>query len=141
MGATNLRARNDLQLVTNHVKGNYQTKEPLISKYLQHILKMEKEFETFEIVHVLHDKNVRFGLTAKLASTKKLDHNKRVIQENFEVPSTKTKDMKVMMLGVNNVGQVTLNTRRGVNYVGLKNDVQRVSSRKQRKQNHNKEKS
>lgn len=68
---------------------------------------MAKEFETLEIIHVPHDKNVRFGLIAKLASTKKLDHNKRVIQENFEVPSTKTKDMKVMMLDVNNVGQVT----------------------------------
>lgn len=34
VGATHLRYTNDSQLVTNQVKGDYPTKEPLLDQYL-----------------------------------------------------------------------------------------------------------
>lgn len=68
MGVTHTRS--DSQLVTNQIKGDYQTKEPLLAKYLQHILEMTKDFNTFEIVHVMHEENTCVNLLEKLFNTK-----------------------------------------------------------------------
>lgn len=70
VGALHLSAISDSQRATNHVKGDYQTKEHLSVKYLQHILKMENELNTLEMVDVRHEENIFVDLLAKLTNTK-----------------------------------------------------------------------
>lgn len=88
MGAKNLRARSDSQLMTNQISGEYQTKDQQLSKYLARVRKLASDFQFFEAIYVPRESNSRADLLAKLASTKKPGNNRTVIQEVISAPST-----------------------------------------------------
>lgn len=88
MGAKNLRARSDSQLMTNQISREYQTKDQQLSKYLARVRKLVSDFQFFEAIYVPRESNSRADLLAKLASTKKPGNNRTVIQEVISAPST-----------------------------------------------------
>ena len=62
-------------MVTNQVKGEFQTKEPQLGRYLNKVITLAESFEYFEIEYIPKEQNLQAGLFSKLASTKKLENN------------------------------------------------------------------
>lgn len=85
--ASHLLVRTDSQLVAIQIRGDYQTKDPVLIKYLQHTLHMTQAFLTFEILHMAKEDKARADLLARLANTKSHRLNRTVIQEKIETPS------------------------------------------------------
>ncbi|XP_052171502.1 uncharacterized protein LOC127787482 [Diospyros lotus] len=79
VGATKLIARNDSQLVINHVKGEFQAKDHQLSKYLNKVKALSEAIESFNIEYVPREQNLRVDLLLKLDSTKALGTNQSVI--------------------------------------------------------------
>jgi ribonuclease HI len=88
MGVMDLKAKSDSQLVTSQVSGEFQAKDPQLIKYLEAVHKWTKCFNSFQLVHVPREQNVRADLLSKLASTKKAGSNRTFIQETIANPST-----------------------------------------------------
>jgi ribonuclease HI len=93
MGAENLRAKCDSQLVTSQITGKYQTKDSQLVKYLAKVQDLAKRFIFFEAVYVPREQNSRADLLAKLASTKRPGNNRTVIQEVVATPNTNTESV------------------------------------------------
>lgn len=68
IGVKAVRCKSDSQLVTGQVGGNFQTKEPHLTKYLCKVNSLIAEFEKFEVDHITREKNSRADLLSKLAS-------------------------------------------------------------------------
>jgi len=71
MGAQSLLAKSDSLLVTGHVTGEYQAKDPQMAAYLKCVQVLKGAFVAFELVHVPREQNARADLLAKLASSGK----------------------------------------------------------------------
>lgn len=67
---THLLVQTDSQLISNQVRGEFQTKDTSLVRYLQKALKMSHTFEEFKINHIPGKENVIGDLLACLASTK-----------------------------------------------------------------------
>lgn len=61
--------------MTNQVKGEFQAKDPQLSRYLNKVRTLAESFEYFEIEYVPKEQNSRVDLLLKLASTKKVGNN------------------------------------------------------------------
>ncbi|GAU32151.1 hypothetical protein TSUD_68220 [Trifolium subterraneum] len=96
MEVADLRAKSDSQLVTSQMSGEFQTKDPQLIKYLEQVRSLAKHFNTFELIYVPMEHNARADLLSKLASTKKPENNRTVIQETVAKPSTD--DLEVWMV-------------------------------------------
>lgn len=96
VGVTHLLVQIDSQLITSQVKGEFQTHDPSLLKYLQKALKMSQTFEEFKINHILRGENTRADLLAQLESTKGTRLNKTVIQETLEMRSTKVEEVMTL---------------------------------------------
>jgi len=81
MGAENLRARSESQLVTSQITSEYQTKDTQQSKYLAKLKTLAGSFKFFEAIFVPREQNAKADLLAKLASTKRPGNNKTVSQK------------------------------------------------------------
>jgi hypothetical protein len=57
-------------------------------KYMAKVKYLISKFDFFELTYVPREKNSRADLLSKLASNKKADNNKTVIQETIATPST-----------------------------------------------------
>jgi ribonuclease HI len=79
MGAENLRAKSDSQLVTSQITGEYHIKNSQLVKYLAKVQDLAKRFVFFEAVYVPREQNSRADLLAKLASTKRPGNNRTII--------------------------------------------------------------
>ena len=99
MGVKSLMVWSDSQLVTEQVAGNFQAKDPHLTKYMAQVRVMTKEFADFELVYVPKDQNARADLLSKLASTKRPDNHRSVIQENLEFPSVSVDDVMQVTTG------------------------------------------
>jgi len=96
MGAENLRARSDSQLLTSQISGEYQMKDTQLCKYLMKVRNLAEKFKFFEAIYVPREQNSRAGLLAKLASTKRPGNNITVIQEVVTSPSTESQEVLVI---------------------------------------------
>jgi ribonuclease HI len=97
MEVTDLRAKNDSQLVTNQVSGEYQTKDPQLIRYLEKVRSLSSQFRRFDLVYVPREQNARADLLSKLASTKKPGNNRTVIQETISKPSAETAEILMIV--------------------------------------------
>lgn len=79
MGATNLEARSDSQLLTGQVSVEFQAKDPQLAKYLDKVRGLILVFSDFKLMHVPWEQNARVNLLSKLASMRKPGNNKLVI--------------------------------------------------------------
>ena len=86
MGARSLLAKSDSLLVTGHVTGEYQERDPQMAAYLRYVQVLKGEFAAFELVHVPREQNARANLLAKLASSGKGGRERTVIQETLKAP-------------------------------------------------------
>jgi ribonuclease HI len=99
MEVADLRAKSDLQLVTNQVSGDYKTKDPQLIKYLEKVQSLATQFERFELIYVPREQNARADLLSKLASHKKSGNNRTVILETITKPSAQTAEILMVVEG------------------------------------------
>ncbi|CAJ2632006.1 unnamed protein product [Trifolium pratense] len=97
MEVKELRAMSDSQLVTNQVSGKFQTKEPQLIKYVEKVQNLAKHFDSFELVYVPREQNMRADLLSKLASTKKPGSHRTVIQETIKTPSINGEEVMMVI--------------------------------------------
>ncbi|KAL0444293.1 UNVERIFIED_CONTAM: hypothetical protein Slati_2152000 [Sesamum latifolium] len=71
VGARHLIAYSDSQFVVKQVEGIYEAKEESMIQYLQQIAELKISFESFQIVQILREENVKADCLSKLASTLK----------------------------------------------------------------------
>ncbi|XP_077242600.1 uncharacterized protein LOC143883127 [Tasmannia lanceolata] len=69
VGADDLRAHNDSQLVTNQVLGEYEARESKMSKYLTKVKTLAQMFKRFEVVKVPRTENAKADTLSRLASS------------------------------------------------------------------------
>ncbi|XP_057432303.1 uncharacterized protein LOC130725061 [Lotus japonicus] len=77
------------------VKGEYQVKDPQLSKYLEVVHRLMMEIEKIRIEHVPRSQNERADVLAKLASTGRLGNYQTVIQETLPRPSIDLVEVKL----------------------------------------------
>jgi len=97
MGADNLRARSDSQLMTSQITGEYQTKDTQLVKYLASVKKLAENFKFFKAIFVPREQNGRADILAKLTSTKKHGNNRTVIHEVLTEPSTEAMTIQLIV--------------------------------------------
>ncbi|XP_077251775.1 uncharacterized protein LOC143890999 [Tasmannia lanceolata] len=68
VGADDLRAHNDSQLIVNQVIGEYKAREPRMSKYLDKVKLLAMTFKRFEIIKVPRTENAKADALSRLAS-------------------------------------------------------------------------
>jgi len=120
MGAENLRAKSDSQLITSQIAGENQTKDPQLCKYLMKVQNLAEKFKFFEAIYVPREQNSRADLLAKLASTKRLGNNRTVIQEVVASPSTESQE--VLVVGTEVEGWMTPIIKYLIGSLSPKND-------------------
>jgi len=98
MGARNLFAKSDSLLVTGHVIGEYQAKDPQMAAYLRYVQVLKGAFAAFELVHVPIEQNAHADLLAKLASSGKGGKQRTVIQETLKALRKFVADNRVDVL-------------------------------------------
>ncbi|XP_071906034.1 uncharacterized protein [Coffea arabica] len=81
MGIIAIKVRNDSQLVVLQVRGEYETKEDVMRKYLAKVQEAIALFNTFEIERVPRSQNKRADALSKLASSSFAHLNKEVLVE------------------------------------------------------------
>jgi ribonuclease HI len=81
LGATAISLCSDSQLVVSQIKGEYQTREPLLQRYLAKVKESLLGLSKFEIKHIPREENSRADLLSKLASTKSSSTLKSVVEE------------------------------------------------------------
>ncbi|XP_061346998.1 uncharacterized protein LOC133292586 [Gastrolobium bilobum] len=86
MGARRVKVFSDSQLVTFQISSEYQTKGPLMCRYLEKVKELIGSFEDVKVEHIRRAKNTRADILAKLASTKSPGNNRSVIQHNMPSP-------------------------------------------------------
>ncbi|XP_052198251.1 uncharacterized protein LOC127805529 [Diospyros lotus] len=96
IGASRLIAKSDSQLVTNQVKGEFQTKEPQLGRYLHKVRTLGKSFDYFQIEYIPREQNARANLLSKLASTKKPGNNQSVIQKALDLPTVDLPNIQIV---------------------------------------------
>ncbi|GAU41760.1 hypothetical protein TSUD_13610 [Trifolium subterraneum] len=87
VGAKEIKIYTDSQLVASQVLGEYQAKNDNLSEYLALVKEKITKFDSAEIQHVPREHNKRADILSKLASTKRKNGNKSVIQEILSHPS------------------------------------------------------
>ncbi|XP_058784353.1 uncharacterized protein LOC131659137 [Vicia villosa] len=87
LGARIITIYTDSQLVAPQVIGDYQAKNELLIRYLAMVKEKIKNFAQAKVEHVPREHNTRADILSKLASTRKKESNKSVIQETLPRPS------------------------------------------------------
>lgn len=94
LGVQNLYIKGDSQLVVKQVKGDYQVKDPQLSKYLEIVQRLMLAVKEVKIEHLPRSQNERADALAKLASTGRLGNYQTVIQETLARPSIDLVEVK-----------------------------------------------
>ncbi|KAL0462795.1 UNVERIFIED_CONTAM: hypothetical protein Slati_0167100 [Sesamum latifolium] len=68
VGARHLVACSDSELIVKQVKGTYKAKEENMIQYLQHIAELKTGFESFQLIQIPREENVKADYLSKLAS-------------------------------------------------------------------------
>jgi ribonuclease HI len=87
LGATAVTICLDSRLIVSQIKGEYQTKEQIMQKYLTKVRDSLVGLSKFEIKHISREQNARADLLSILASTKKASNYHYVIEEAHPSPS------------------------------------------------------
>ncbi|XP_057444551.1 uncharacterized protein LOC130736779 [Lotus japonicus] len=95
LGVQKLFIKGDSQLVVKLVKGEYQVKDPQLSKYLEVVHRLMMEIEKIRIEHIPRSQNERADVLAKLASTGRLSNYQTVIQETLPRSSIDLVEVKL----------------------------------------------
>jgi len=91
--AKRLRCYKNSQFVQGQVANIYQTKETMLLKYYHIAKTLINDFNYFEMYYILRESNTGVDLLSKLASTKKIEHLKTIIQETLQDPTIDTEEV------------------------------------------------
>ncbi|XP_057450055.1 uncharacterized protein LOC130741226 [Lotus japonicus] len=94
-GVQRLYIKGDSQLVVKQVKGEYQVKDPQLSKYLEIVQRLMMAVKEVRIEHIPRSQNERADVLAKLASTGRLGNYQTMIQETLPLPSIDLVEIKM----------------------------------------------
>ncbi|RDX77401.1 Retrovirus-related Pol polyprotein from transposon 17.6, partial [Mucuna pruriens] len=97
--AKRLVVKSDSKLVTGQVNGEYQARDPQLTKYREQAAAMAFAFEKFTLIHVPRDQNERVDLLAKLASTQRRGQHKSVIRESLTNPTVNRQEVGTVEKG------------------------------------------
>ncbi|KAK4391520.1 hypothetical protein Sango_1929800 [Sesamum angolense] len=67
VGSKHFVAYSDSQLIVKQVEGTYEAKEENMIHYLQQIAKLKTRFESFQLIQILREENVKANCVSKLA--------------------------------------------------------------------------
>nr|XP_025702980.1 uncharacterized protein LOC112803717 [Arachis hypogaea] len=84
----NLRVYCDSLLVVQQVNHSFQTKDPILLKYLDIVQQLLHNFSKIEIIHIPREQNHRADVLSKLATTQA--HTATLLQSILDKPSTET---------------------------------------------------
>ncbi|GAU10211.1 hypothetical protein TSUD_423210, partial [Trifolium subterraneum] len=132
VGAKEIKIYTDSQLVASQVLGEYQAKNENLSEYLALVKERITKFDSVEIQHVPREHNKRADILSKLASTKRKNGNKSVIQEILSHPSIQK---PTRVLDINAIGDANCWMTPVYNYLAhgiLPNDEKEAATVKQR---------
>ncbi|XP_061358466.1 uncharacterized protein LOC133302666 [Gastrolobium bilobum] len=87
LGARRLQIYSDSQLVTSQIVGSYQSKGPLLAKYLDSARQLITKFGKVEVNHIPRNENSRADILSKLASTKGWGNHRTVVEQNIPEPT------------------------------------------------------
>ena len=79
--------KSDSQLVVGQIKGEFEVKEPLLQWYYHTIDNSIAKFDKVIIEHIRRQDNEREDALSRLASTKKQNHHRSVVQIRLKQPS------------------------------------------------------
>lgn len=96
VGAKQLKVCSDSQLVTNQVNGEFQTRDPHLTRYMSKVKSLIMKFDESSIEHIGREKNIRTDLLSKLASSKRMGKNRSVIQETVSNLSIQPEDVLII---------------------------------------------
>ena len=77
----------------SQVKGKFQVRDPLLMQYLQKVKNLMMYFGNCIVKHIPREENTRTNLLSELASAKKQENNKSIIQHNLAWPSITKEDI------------------------------------------------
>ncbi|GAU32556.1 hypothetical protein TSUD_218140 [Trifolium subterraneum] len=132
VGANEIKIYTDSQLVASQVLGEYQAKNDNLSDYLDLVKERITKFDSAEIQHVPREHSKRADILSKLASTKRKNGNKSVIQEIFSHPSIQK---PTRVLDINAIGDINCWMTPVYNYLAhgtLPNDEKEAATVKRR---------
>ncbi|GAU30744.1 hypothetical protein TSUD_145410 [Trifolium subterraneum] len=132
VGAKEIKIYTDSQLVASQVLGEYQAKNDNLSEYLALVKERITKFDSAEIQHVPREHNKRADILSKLASTKRKNGNKSVIQEILSRPSIQK---PTRVLDINVIGDANCWMTPVYNYLAhgtLPNDEKEAATVKRR---------
>ncbi|GAU48525.1 hypothetical protein TSUD_243030 [Trifolium subterraneum] len=132
VGAKEIKIYTDSQLVASQVLGEYQAKNDNLSEYLALVKERITKFDSAEIQHVPREHNKRADILSKLASTKRKNGNKSVIQEILSHPSIQK---PTRVLDINAIGDANCWMTPVYNYLAhgiLPNDEKEAATVKRR---------
>ncbi|GAU22037.1 hypothetical protein TSUD_309410 [Trifolium subterraneum] len=132
VGAKEIKIYTDSQLVASQVLGDYQAKNNNLSEYLALVKERITKFDSAEIQHVPREHNKRADILSKLASTKRKNGNKSVIQEILSHPSIQK---PTRVLDINAIGDTNCWMTPVYNYLAhgtLPNDEKEATTVKRR---------
>ncbi|GAU50142.1 hypothetical protein TSUD_281220 [Trifolium subterraneum] len=132
VGAKEIKIFTDSQLVASQVLGEYQAKNDNLSEYLALVKERLTKFDSVEIQHVPREHNKRADILSKLASTKRKNGNKSVIQEILSHPSIQK---PTRVLDINAIGDANCWMTPVYNYLAhgtLPNDEKEAATVKRR---------
>ncbi|XP_016192864.1 uncharacterized protein LOC107633779 [Arachis ipaensis] len=69
----------DSLLVVQQVTGNFQTKDPLLEKYLNLVKNMITDFQTFEIKYIPQEQNCRADILSKFVTYRDDQHSENLV--------------------------------------------------------------
>lgn len=97
MKVTHIKTYSDSQPVVNQVWRNYQTKEPILVKYVELVKELLSQFEKFNINQIPREENLPADPLAKLASTK-FAHETKAIPVGHLLETSISKAQQVLVL-------------------------------------------
>jgi len=87
MGARKVTCKSDSQSVVDHIKEDFEVKEPLLQRYYHTVSNLISWFNIVTLEHIRREDNVRANAFSQLASAKKKRHHKSIIQICLKSPS------------------------------------------------------
>lgn len=98
MGIESIKLMTNFQLIILQIKGECQTKEPMLQRYVFLTREKLEKFKTLEIRRAPRENNIRENIMSKLVSTRSFRVNHPFIQENLR--SIIIESLRVMTVGI-----------------------------------------
>ena len=87
LGAREVTCKSDSQLVVSQIKGEFEVKEPLLQRYYHTVSNAIAKFDKVVVEHIPRQENERADALSRLASSKKQNHHRSVVQMRLPQPS------------------------------------------------------